>query len=120
MRSSFLSPWSLRVDSSPEFARSADMNTTNSQASASTFLEAPSFLDRFCTRHNIVDQSHPALTAVILFPYMAGRNLDTPFRSLGEQQQEQTLKSPFDHHTGSNSSTSQMTRNSSTASHAEL
>ncbi|EMD66084.1 hypothetical protein COCSADRAFT_197610 [Bipolaris sorokiniana ND90Pr] len=36
--------------------------------SISTFSEAFGFLSRFCTRHNIVDQSHAALAAVLLLP----------------------------------------------------
>ncbi|EOA85929.1 uncharacterized protein SETTUDRAFT_110951 [Exserohilum turcica Et28A] len=37
-------------------------------ASAATFSEAFGFLNRFCTRHDIVDQSHAALAAVLLLP----------------------------------------------------
>lgn len=38
--------------------------------SSPSFSEALRFLDNFCVRRNIVDQSHTALSAVLLFPAM--------------------------------------------------
>ncbi|EOA90951.1 uncharacterized protein SETTUDRAFT_102233 [Exserohilum turcica Et28A] len=38
------------------------------QGPASTFSEALGFLNTFCKRHNIIDQSHAALAAVLLLP----------------------------------------------------
>ncbi len=73
-RETFWSPWAVRVqsgprlvvprnDDSPLFARA----TTNLTP---TFAEAFGFLNNFCTRHNIGDQSDAALAAVLLLPTM--------------------------------------------------
>jgi len=90
MRSSSLSPWSIRVKSCPEFIISPEMTAVPSQGSASTFVEACGYLNRFCIRHNIVDQSHAALASVLLLPHMAGETLRIPSPSFIRH------KNPFD------------------------
>ncbi|KAF1358850.1 hypothetical protein EJ07DRAFT_166328 [Lizonia empirigonia] len=97
-RPSFVSPWSIRVESSSEFLLSLETDASPLQGSASTFSEACGFLNKFCTRHNIVDQSHAALAAVLLFPYMAGETLQMPSPCFNEQNQAR--KGPLDHHEG--------------------
>ncbi|AEO55056.1 hypothetical protein MYCTH_2115818 [Thermothelomyces thermophilus ATCC 42464] len=47
---------------------SCDIRYLTSQALPPSFAEALEFLDRFCLRHNIVDQSHAALAAALLLP----------------------------------------------------
>ena len=75
IRSSLSSPWSIRVESNSQFLLDPELDISNCQESAATFSEAFGFLNRFCTRHDIVDQSHAALAAVLLLPYMAGGTL---------------------------------------------
>jgi len=96
IQTSFLSPWSVRVESSTEFLLSLERNTLPSDRSASTFTEACGFLNRFCTRHNVIDQSHAALSAVLFFPYMAGQTLQVPSPSFNKQGQ--LRKGPIGHH----------------------
>lgn len=96
MQSSLASPWSIRVESSSEFIISPETVVKASQGSASTFLEACRFLNKFCTRHNIVDQSHAALAAVLLFPYMAGETLHV--LSPGLKKHKKPLNDPLNNH----------------------
>ena len=48
------------------------MDASLSPHSAPSFSDACSYLDKFCVRHKIIDQSHAALAAVLLFPSMGG------------------------------------------------
>jgi hypothetical protein len=66
----FWSPWSIRVHSGPKFIISRQPNASDSSPSTTppSPREALGFLDKFCVRHNIIDQSHAALAAVLLLP----------------------------------------------------
>ncbi|KAH6856357.1 hypothetical protein B0I37DRAFT_74253 [Chaetomium sp. MPI-CAGE-AT-0009] len=69
---SFWSPWSTRLQSGPRFfiSRRPRLGEIFPPPTATypTSRQALYFLDKFCLRHNIVDQSHAALAAVLLFP----------------------------------------------------
>ncbi|KAF2272838.1 uncharacterized protein EI97DRAFT_483213 [Westerdykella ornata] len=60
---SFSSPWSIRLQSGPQFCLSRVMNASPSPHMTPSFSEACSYLNRFCEYHNIIDQSHAALAA---------------------------------------------------------
>ncbi|KAL2172901.1 hypothetical protein VTG60DRAFT_79 [Thermothelomyces hinnuleus] len=65
----FWSPWSIQVQSGPRFViRRRPVVSAPSMWKPPSFAEALEFLDRFCLRHNIVDQSHAALAAALLLP----------------------------------------------------
>lgn len=65
-----MSPWSIFLQTGHSFV----LQTTNLSfpsplpSSAVPFTAASLFLNRFCLRHNIIDQSHAALAAVLLMP----------------------------------------------------
>jgi hypothetical protein len=66
-----LSPWSVKLESGPCFILSPRPDPSISpQPQPPSFREALRFLDNFCIRHGIVDQSHAALATVLLFPSM--------------------------------------------------
>lgn len=70
----FWSPWSIRVQSDPCFVIPRNNDTVpESLSTPPSFIEALTYLDKFCVRHNIVDQSHAALAAVLLLPTMGDR-----------------------------------------------
>ncbi|KAI1456092.1 hypothetical protein F4805DRAFT_251014 [Annulohypoxylon moriforme] len=72
----YMSPWSISLQPSPSFVLRTTTSTSpppSLHPSAVSSLVAIRFLDCFCLRHNIVDQSHVALAAVLLFPCF-GRN----------------------------------------------
>lgn len=94
IRSSLLSPWSVRIESNSQFLLYPKTNTSDWKDSTSTFSEALGFLSRFCTRHNIVDQSHAALSAVLLLPHMAGKTLQLPSPNFGPQKA--SIEGPID------------------------
>ena len=65
-----MSPWSILLRTGHSFV----LQTTNPsfpsplRSLAVSFTAACLFLNRFCLRHNIMDQSHAALAAVLLLP----------------------------------------------------
>lgn len=70
----FWSPWSIRVQSGPRFIIPRDSETVQeSFGKPPSFIEALVFLDKFCVRHNIIDQSHAALAAVLHLPTLGDR-----------------------------------------------
>ena len=96
-RSSFSSPWSLRVESNPQFLLYPELTVSLCQGPASTFSEALGFLNTFCKRHNIIDQSHAALAAVLLLPYMGHKTLQLPCPNIGTQKE--SSEGLIDNHT---------------------
>jgi hypothetical protein len=96
---SFLSPWSVRLQPGPQFSLSRVRNASPSPHLAPSFSDACSYLNRFCELHNIIDQSHAALAAVLLFPSMGGHQtlqLPAPLVSNGKQ----SLELPFTRYDG--------------------
>lgn len=70
----FWSPWSIRVQSGPRFIIPRENETVQESFSTPpSFIEALTILDKFCVRHNIIDQSHAALAAVLHLPTMGDR-----------------------------------------------
>ncbi len=94
----FLSPWSICLRSSPRFFLSR--STTSPLAPspprpAPSFSEACRFLDNFCMRYNLADQSHAALAAVLLFPSMGGgRVLQIPAATVNNWRELTQITSP--------------------------
>ncbi|KAK4125988.1 hypothetical protein N657DRAFT_662338 [Parathielavia appendiculata] len=83
--STFWSPWSFRLQAGPRFTISLQekpprqpvllqqrkpRSRSRRLESAPTFSEALGYLNNFCVRHGILDQSHAALAAVLLLPAM--------------------------------------------------
>ncbi|KAK4103456.1 hypothetical protein N658DRAFT_505152 [Parathielavia hyrcaniae] len=70
--STFWSPWSFRLKGGPQLiVRSRKFRSClKSQERNPSFSEALEFLNNFCARLKIEDQSHAALAAVILLPAM--------------------------------------------------
>jgi hypothetical protein len=99
MLPSFWSPWSIRLRSSLEFFLSSAVSASPSLGSTATFLDACDFLNNFCVRHNIVDQSHAALAAVLLFPSMG--NCETLQMPSPRITQDQLSELALDHAEGS-------------------
>ncbi|KAG5664369.1 hypothetical protein KAF25_008103 [Fusarium avenaceum] len=66
----FLAPWSIRLQQDFGFALLHMTDSVSSLHSAATFSEASQYLDRFCTQHDITDQSQAALASVLLLPSM--------------------------------------------------
>jgi hypothetical protein len=99
MQSSFCSPWSICLLSKLEFILSTQVSALPMMGSASSFSDACGFLNKFCLRHNIVDQSHAALAAVLLFPSMGkDGGLEIPLRIF--RQQNQSPEHPPTYHDG--------------------
>ncbi|KAH7248189.1 hypothetical protein B0J15DRAFT_562299 [Fusarium solani] len=67
-----ISPWSIHFQPSPVFVLLHTTDDLPSSHPAASFLDASIYLDNFCTRHNIMDQSHAALASVLLLPSMSG------------------------------------------------
>ncbi|ROT36043.1 hypothetical protein SODALDRAFT_381310 [Sodiomyces alkalinus F11] len=68
-----VSPWSLILQPHPWFVvrranSSSPPSPPSSRPPAVSSSTAIRFLDRFCLRHNVIDQSHAALATVLLFP----------------------------------------------------
>ncbi|KPM34888.1 hypothetical protein AK830_g11684 [Neonectria ditissima] len=70
-----LSPWSIHLQPSPPFVLLHTTNSLPSSHPAASFSDASGYLTDFCMRHNIIDQSYAALSAVLLLPSMG--NLKT-------------------------------------------
>ncbi|KAF2758958.1 hypothetical protein EJ05DRAFT_475201 [Pseudovirgaria hyperparasitica] len=68
----FLSPWSVRLQSDLHF--SIQQKPSSPRCLSPSSSEALGYLDKFCTRHNIVDQSYAALAAALLLPSMGRMN----------------------------------------------
>ncbi|KAK4039234.1 hypothetical protein C8A01DRAFT_47258 [Parachaetomium inaequale] len=108
-QNTFWSPWSVQLESSPRFSLSGREVPTASPsppyaATAPSFSEAIRFLDLFCIRHNVADQSHAALAAVLLFPSMRGSQalqLPAPVVRYGEESTQVTLSPASNPHTAS-------------------
>lgn len=86
-----MSPWSISLQPSPAFVLRTITSIpppSSPRPSAVSSSAAIRFLDCFCLRHNILDQSHVALAAVLLFPCF-GRNrpLLLPQPKLGTEKQ---------------------------------
>lgn len=65
----FYSPWCI-FQPDMNFHISTSTTTSGALHVAASFSDACSYLDRFCSRFNIIDQSHVALAAVVLMPSM--------------------------------------------------
>jgi hypothetical protein len=78
MGGTFSSPWTICLQCDLPFSVSSPSNTTPWLLSATSFKDACNYLTKFCVRHNVVDQSHVALAAVLLFPSLRGQNLHLP------------------------------------------
>jgi hypothetical protein len=104
-QNTFWSPWSVQLESGPRFSLSGREVPTASPsppyaAAAPSFSEAIRFLELFCIRHNVTDQSHAALAAVLLFPSMRGNQaLQLPAPAIShEEELTQVILSPASHH----------------------
>jgi hypothetical protein len=96
---SFPSPWSIRLQSVSQFVLQRGMSVSPSPHVTTSFSDAYSYLNRFCEYHNIIDQSHAALAAVLLFPSMGGHQtlqLPTPLVS----NRNQSPDPPFTRYNG--------------------
>ncbi|GAB1313560.1 hypothetical protein MFIFM68171_03770 [Madurella fahalii] len=78
-RDTFWSPWSIRLETGPQFTVSSvngtsitSVSQTPHAAAAPSFSKAIHFLDLFCIRHNVTDQSRAALAALLLLPSIGG------------------------------------------------
>ncbi|KAH6621496.1 hypothetical protein B0J18DRAFT_481102 [Chaetomium sp. MPI-SDFR-AT-0129] len=76
----FVAPWSVQLHSDNRFLLSSkDSLSLGEEVTCLSFSEALRFLETFCVRRNIVDQSQAALAAVLLFPSMGtSRKLQLP------------------------------------------
>ncbi|KAL2889491.1 hypothetical protein HOO65_020033 [Ceratocystis lukuohia] len=75
----FLAPWSIRLQQRFGFLLLHTADSVSSIHSAATFSDATHYLNRFCARHNVSDQSQAALASVILLPSMGSlRSLRLP------------------------------------------
>ncbi|KAF5025164.1 hypothetical protein F66182_2740 [Fusarium sp. NRRL 66182] len=70
-QNAFLSPWSIHLQSSTGFVLIHALDDVPASRPAASFLDAITYLNNFCTRHNLVDQSHAALASVLLLPSMS-------------------------------------------------
>ncbi|RKL09685.1 hypothetical protein BFJ70_g16640 [Fusarium oxysporum] len=66
----FLAPWSIHLQQSPCFVLLHGTDSASSPYPAATFSDASQYLDRFCARYNITNQSQAAMAAVLLLPSM--------------------------------------------------
>lgn len=67
-----VSPWSIRLQTtSPHFLLHVTSSLKSSKKEAASFSAASSYLQNFCTRHNVIDQSRAALASVLLLPSMS-------------------------------------------------
>ncbi|AEO57297.1 hypothetical protein MYCTH_2303275 [Thermothelomyces thermophilus ATCC 42464] len=76
----FFAPWSVRLQPGCRFVLlTLSTIRSHSAAVAPSSSEALRFLENFCVRRNITDQSQAALAAVLLFPSMGnGQGLQLP------------------------------------------
>ncbi|KAH7401249.1 hypothetical protein BKA66DRAFT_450058 [Pyrenochaeta sp. MPI-SDFR-AT-0127] len=75
----FLSPWSIRLETSPQFLISRPLHEYASIPPNPTSAVACKYLSRFCIRHNIIDQAQAALAAALLLPSVNnGQTLQLP------------------------------------------
>ncbi|CZS73795.1 unnamed protein product [Fusarium graminearum] len=82
----FLAPWSIDVQKDFEFLLLHSTDPATNRHSVATFSDAIHYLNRFCARHVVSDQSHAALAAVLLLPSMGTLNslrLPTPSSKMG-------------------------------------
>ena len=70
------SPWSIDLRSTPMFVlKCSSMDSRASSSSkASSFTQAVGYLEEFCSRHQVIDQSHAALAAIVLLPFSSSQN----------------------------------------------
>ncbi|KAL5603427.1 hypothetical protein FOVSG1_006177 [Fusarium oxysporum f. sp. vasinfectum] len=76
-----LSPWSIQLQPSPPLVLLHTTNGLPLSHLAASFSDASGYLNNFCIRHNIIEQSHAALASVLLLPSMSSFktiNLPTP------------------------------------------
>ncbi|KAG5798302.1 hypothetical protein H9Q69_002699 [Fusarium xylarioides] len=81
-----LAPWSIRLQQSFGFLLLHTTDSVSSIYSAATFSDATHYLNRFCARHNVSDQSQAALASVLLLPSMGSLRslrLPTPSSRMG-------------------------------------
>lgn len=80
-----LSPWSIDLQWDQEFILRRTSGNSLSFASPPKFREARNYLEKFCIRRNIADQSQAALSAVLLIPARSSsRKLSLPFPHIDE------------------------------------
>lgn len=81
----YVSPWSIDLQAECRFVIRQKATDLPSSASAAKFPDASNYLEKFCRRRNIVDQSLAALSAVLLLPAMNSMHrLSLPFPSMSE------------------------------------
>ncbi|KIH87519.1 hypothetical protein SPBR_05121 [Sporothrix brasiliensis 5110] len=68
----FVAPWSVHRKGGQRLVLAANLATSTRRPSPSgpSSVDAMRFLRKFCDRHDIFAQSHAALAAVLLFPFM--------------------------------------------------
>ncbi|KAL6410070.1 hypothetical protein AUP68_06480 [Ilyonectria robusta] len=71
-QSTSLSPWSIHLQPNPGFVLLHTTDDLPSSYPAVSFSDASTYLDNFCMRYNIMDQSHAALASVLLLPSISG------------------------------------------------
>lgn len=71
-KQTYISPWSIHLQQNPRFVLLRRMDNISSPHPAATFSDASHYLNRFCTRFDITDQSLAALASVLLLPSMGG------------------------------------------------
>lgn len=67
---SYASPWSVDFQADCRFVLRHTADDQSSPRPAASLVEALTYLDKFCSAHQIIDQSHTALGAVLLLPSM--------------------------------------------------
>ncbi|KAF2206799.1 hypothetical protein CERZMDRAFT_115540 [Cercospora zeae-maydis SCOH1-5] len=73
----YMSPWSIEHRADCDFVVRHPAGAIPSFCPAASSYDAIGYLDKFCTDHGIIDQSHAALAAVISLPSMGtGRTLN--------------------------------------------
>lgn len=81
----YVSPWSINLQAECKFVIRHKVADLPSSASALKFRDASNYLEKFCRRRNIIDQSLAALSAVLLLPAMNSMHkLSLPFPSISE------------------------------------
>ncbi|KAF2463835.1 uncharacterized protein BDR25DRAFT_383147 [Lindgomyces ingoldianus] len=87
-----LSPWSIHLQRSPQFVLSRTLGESLLRCSIPSFADSYSYLTKFCIYHNIIDQSHTALAAVLLLPSMgASRILQLPIPRISTRKRSEDL-----------------------------
>ena len=94
-KATFLSPWSTDFQSDLRFLLSPPSQPSVSPSNP-TFLTACGYLTRFCTRHNITDQSYAALAAALLLPSVGdGRILHLLPPRISKSKLSRSLREEF-------------------------